>query len=111
MLRYLFAVFGLFALVGGGYLFHFVSSWNASAGVPIVDSEEFLPRKQLWRHGKTIIVPGMDKSAVLALTGPPDSQNGDVLEWVVGQSFIDLNFLLITFDAEGRVTDVKVLQS
>lgn len=55
---------------------------------------------------------GMTRDAVLQLLGPPDSVQGTELHYVIGANpyHIDPDALVIGFDADDRVTQVRIIQ-
>jgi hypothetical protein len=52
--------------------------------------------------------PGMSAAAVKALLGPPDEYRVQEFMYMVGWSFLDPDYLVVTFSAKGQVVQARV---
>jgi hypothetical protein len=68
------------------------------------------PRAGMWTEVRAVLQPGMARSEVLELLGPPDGQDEDTLRYGMGSSpfGIDPDYLTIHFDDDDRLMRVAL---
>jgi hypothetical protein len=85
------------------------AGWKAQHDSTAIDN----PRAGMVVAVEEHLKPGMSRDEVLALLGPAESENGGTLTYDLGASpyGIDFDYLVIEFDAKGRLTRHYITRS